>query len=32
MDVTDDAAVEQLVERILTEQQRLDVVVDTVGG
>jgi NAD(P)-dependent dehydrogenase (short-subunit alcohol dehydrogenase family) len=32
LDVTDEAAVKQLVERILTEQQRLDVVVNTVGG
>jgi NAD(P)-dependent dehydrogenase (short-subunit alcohol dehydrogenase family) len=31
-DVTDEAAVRQLVERILLEQQRLDVVVNTVGG
>jgi len=32
VDVTDEAAVKQLVERILAEQQRLDVVVNTVGG
>jgi NAD(P)-dependent dehydrogenase (short-subunit alcohol dehydrogenase family) len=32
LDVTDEAAVKQLVERILAEQQRLDVVVNTVGG
>jgi NAD(P)-dependent dehydrogenase (short-subunit alcohol dehydrogenase family) len=32
VDVTDEAAVRQLVERILAEQQRLDVVVNTVGG
>lgn len=32
LDVTDEAAVKQLVERIFTEQQRLDVVVNTVGG
>ena len=32
VDVTDEAAVKQLVERILAERQRLDVVVNTVGG
>jgi NAD(P)-dependent dehydrogenase (short-subunit alcohol dehydrogenase family) len=32
VDVTDEAAVKHLVERILAEQQRLDVVVNTVGG
>jgi NAD(P)-dependent dehydrogenase (short-subunit alcohol dehydrogenase family) len=32
VDVTDEAAVKQLVERILAAQQRLDVVVNTVGG
>src|SRR6202049_5153212 len=32
VDVTDETAVKQLVERILAEQQRLDVVVNTVGG
>lgn len=32
VDVTDEAAVKRLVERILAEQQRLDVVVNTVGG
>jgi NAD(P)-dependent dehydrogenase (short-subunit alcohol dehydrogenase family) len=32
VDVTDEAAVRQLVERILAERQRLDVVVNTVGG
>src|SRR4030081_3019014 len=32
VDVTDEAAVKQLIERILAEQHRLDVVVNTVGG
>ena len=32
VDVTDETAVRQLVERILAEQQRLDAVVNTVGG
>src|SRR3984893_11465025 len=32
VDVTDEVAVKQLVERILREQRRLDVVVNTVGG
>src|SRR6202171_2349147 len=32
VDVTDEVAVKQLVERILAEQRRLDVVVNTVGG
>ena len=32
VDVSDEAAVKQLVEGILAEQQRLDVVVNTVGG
>jgi NAD(P)-dependent dehydrogenase (short-subunit alcohol dehydrogenase family) len=32
VDVTDDAAVSQLVQRILAEHGRLDVVVNTVGG
>src|SRR5258708_39659171 len=31
-DVTDEAAVKQLVERILAEQQRLDAVVNNVSG
>jgi NAD(P)-dependent dehydrogenase (short-subunit alcohol dehydrogenase family) len=32
VDVTDEAAVKQLIERILAERQRLDAVVNTVGG
>jgi NAD(P)-dependent dehydrogenase (short-subunit alcohol dehydrogenase family) len=32
VDVTDDAAVEQLVQRILVDYGRLDVLVNTVGG
>jgi len=32
VDVTDEAAVRQLVERILTKHRRLDAVVNTVGG
>ena len=32
LDVTDEAAVKQLVSRILAEQSRLDILVNTVGG